>query len=522
MSQTYYLVVVDASGIQQFVFNSNNLKHHLGASELVRQVTSDWVLEKLPAPNNMPKAETFWENKHIERGEVKVEVIYNGGGNTLILFAEQRLAKKFMRDLSLKALLKAPGLTVNMACCPFEWREQGADLGRAIEKLLGESLRPKKQRGSASGEMLGLAVTADCEFTGLPATSYTAQSREASQQRVSAQITAKLNCAEQANERLKKEIGEYDFVQNFDQFGSPGESSYMAVIHADGNRMGKRFAELAKKNLPNRDYISAVRALSRSLNIASREALRNTVSAIHKAWDKDNKIGGIVTVRERRLPFRPIIFGGDDATFICDGRMGLTVAAKYLEEFAKQTLEEPSGKTHPTARAGVAIVKTHYPFGQAYRLAEELAKNAKCFTKDGSRSAMDWHFGINGVVMGLEDIRKRDYIAADAGNMLMRPIQMDKTIGEWRDWAQFSGMVYEFNNGQKYPRSRIKAFREALREGTDSATAFINSYFKDREGNLTLPPIMNLDTKSGWIGTECAFFDAIEAMEFFAPLEPAK
>jgi hypothetical protein len=28
------------------------------------------------------------------------------------------------------------------------------------------------------------------------------------------------------------------------------------------------------------------------------------------------------------LPFRPIVFGGDDVTFICDGRLGLSLATQ--------------------------------------------------------------------------------------------------------------------------------------------------------------------------------------------------
>ena len=92
------------------------------------------------------------------------------------------------------------------------------------------------------------------------------------------------------------------------------------------------------------------------------------------------KIGGKVPVPldggEERLPFRPIVFGGDDVTFVCEGRLGLPLAAHYLTRLASEIL--PDGDPL-YARAGIAIVKTHYPFARAYELAGRLGDSAKAF-----------------------------------------------------------------------------------------------------------------------------------------------
>lgn len=526
MDETYFLVALDVGGIQDYVFRSNDLKHHLGASELTRLATSAWMYEELPQPNNIEDSRIL-DDKFIERGDVVCEVIYSGGGNALMLFTDEEDALNLIKKLSRRILLEAPGLIVHIAREMFVWKPDGRDLGQAVANLLGNTLRQRKQTAQPNGRMLGLSVSADCQFTGLPAVDTTPDSEG---RRISAEIKAKIRYAEKANARLKNEIdGGADgkeiniaknYVNDFNDFGTLGQSSYLAVIHADGNRMSKRFENLSNASAPlsNRDYIRAARALSTSVNNASLNALKATTQAIRNSI-QEGKIGGVVSIREDKLPFRPIIFGGDDATFVCDGRLGLSVAAKYLQEFEKQTLDEPEGKTHPTGRAGIAIVKTHYPFGKAYQLAEELAKSAKVITDGGKYSAMDWHFGVNGVVMELGDIRARDYIAQGDNSLLMRPVRMQTDTNNWRTWHVFADLISAFKNTKLYPKNKINAFREALRGGAGKAAAFIQSTFSGKDKKPALPKIEGIDTTNGWMGGNCVYFDAIEAMDFFVPLE---
>ncbi len=547
MPTPYTLLVVDVSGIQDYVFRTNDLQHHLGASELVRRATGSWVRQNLSKPNNIiePKRDNkpvedhsdllLDASKHIEHGDVVAEVIYSGGGNTVILFGgptdengRANAATRFAKALTRAALLQAPGLTVVVAMQPFVWHEGGTDLGAQVGELLASELRRKKQSMPPNGEMLGLSVTADCEFTGLPAVDTHQRKRDVKVQRISAEIEAKLDAAPAANERLAREIGDDDVVRDFDEFGSKGEASYIAVIHADGNRMGKRFEALSHGAMPNRAYIEAVRALSNSVNAASQSALRATADAIRNMWREDGKLGGVVPVYGGKLPFRPIIFGGDDATFVCDGRLGLTVAARYLEEFARQTLDEPSGPTHPTARAGIAIVKTHFPFGQAYLLAGALADSAKLHTDEGKHSAMDWHFGINGIVSRIETQRSIDFVAPDADgkqkkSLLMRPLQMTTAPTQWRTWPMFAQLVNALQNEGDYPTNKVYSLREALRGGPSATQRFIAANFSaNPKQQKPLPTIANNTSDTGWIGEHCAYFDSIEALEFFVPLEPRK
>ena len=49
----YTLTVVDTTGIQDYIFGTNQLKQNVGASYLVDCATRKWVVESLPEPNNL-------------------------------------------------------------------------------------------------------------------------------------------------------------------------------------------------------------------------------------------------------------------------------------------------------------------------------------------------------------------------------------------------------------------------------------------------------------------------------------
>ena len=74
------------------------------------------------------------------------------------------------------------------------------------------------------------------------------------------------------------------------------------------------------------------------------------------------------------FPLRPIVYGGDDLTFICDGRLGLDLTAFYLKEFAKEKIKICGTDQSVDACAGVAIVPTKFPFAEAYNFADQLCR----------------------------------------------------------------------------------------------------------------------------------------------------
>lgn len=522
----------------------------------MQRATTDWVFATLPDPNNVDNATIG--DRSLRGDGLSAEVVYAGGGNAMVLFAVDSQAHQFARQLSRVVLERAPGLQIVLKRKQFD--PDTIRLRDCLQDLHQEMSR-RKMSQPASTPLLGLGVTAACVFTGAPAVvprngliSAEARARlgvEEGQLR-SAEVWAKLGAEEQGKERLKRylpRVGQagYHFIYNFDQFGSKGESSYLAVIHTDGNDMGERIkavghggsqagSDVAADNLA---YARALRRFSMSVQTAEEAALQKTVDVLLDAKnltsDPDNprvqKLGGVVPIPEiggkKYLPFRPIVFGGDDVTFVCEGRLGLTLAANYIAEFSGQLLDD--GK-YAYARAGVAVVKSHYPFSRAYDLSEDLCKSAKRYIRDRKGegpglTALDWHFAVGGLVLPLEEVRKREFAAAyrvsdKACSLLMRPLRLNNPAGDWRSWQTFTLLMGEFRNegpDGKWAgrRNKIKALRDALRNGPDAVSVFL-------QGEV-LPKIQGKSEmgRQGWQGNECGYFDAIEALDFYVPLEGA-
>jgi hypothetical protein len=535
------LMLIEVSGIQEYIFASNELKQNIGASELVRQASTDWAFDALPKPNNLLCRPTNyldlceWEvtDQSLEAEGLQAEVIYAGGGNALLLFAEEPQALAFARQLTLRALQEAPGLRVVLKHRTFD--PQSTVVRALLHDLRGELLRRKLDH-QVSVPLLGLGVTAGCVFTGAPAVAEDAEGRL-----ISAEAQAKQQARDRAENRLRHLLRgavavEFEFVHDFGKLGERGKSSYLALIHTDGNGMGKRIEGLARHcTTPghNVEYRRALRRFSQGVERAANEALVNTVELLvgavnHKDWTIAGKVPVPLCDGNRRcLPFRPIVFGGDDVTFVSEGSLGLALAVKYLQEYSLHTLDD-GGLAH--ARAGVAVVPSHYPFSRAYDVAEELCASAKRFIgandEPNGLTALDWHFAVSGPLLPLEDIRKREYtvrIERQKHSLLMRPLRLHPVSGDWHSWETFRQLMAKFQSRAREDgewgrrRNKVKALREALRAGPEAVEAFVRTALDGR----TLPPIANLQEMPtrGWQGRQCGYFDAIEALDLYVSLE---
>ena len=520
----YILTIVDSGGIQEYIFGSNKLKQNLAASYLVNAATRDWVkdsLDEIKVKHNIVgfDIDDPFSDEKIESGNIDAEVIMAGGGNTQILFRDLDTAKNFSRTLSKKVLEEAPGLKITIIHKSFDWdKEMLGGANGVIDQIMKELAR-RKARINPLPPLLGLGVTAQDIYTGLPVTEMN------DGEGVSAEIAAKLDVVEKANERLKnflkdvEGLGNYNFASKFEEMGQKeGESNYIAVVHADGNGMGNRIQAVGQMASDNRDYITKMRAFSRSIRQAAVKTLKATVEKLMDAVE-DKDFRKHINVKDGVLPFRPIVFGGDDITFVTEGRLGLTLAAFYLQKFRGE--EYADGKP-AYVRAGVAVVKSHFPFARAYELAEALARSAKARIKEvspeGEAVAMDWHFASLGPIFSLGEIREREYTTHDGKSLLMRPVLFGE-YDDWRTWKNLKNLVKAFNENEEWRErhNKVMHLRSALRQGPEAVDRFRKAYSIER-----LPAIENLDEKvqeTGWVDGQCGYFDAIETKDFFIPIE---
>jgi hypothetical protein len=231
--------------------------------------------------------------------------------------------------------------------------------------------------------------------------------------------------------------------------------------------------------------------------------------------------------KKRFLPFRPLVYGGDDVTFVCDGRLGLALAVYYLQQFEKESTNLPGGPAY--ACAGVAIVKTHYPFARAYNLAEDLCRSAKRFVREqkeagkGDGSAIDWHIAASGRGDSISAIREREYKTHNDDLLSLRPLLCTRQDDSLRTWwvVEQAAWQLKYTNSWRERRNKVMALRETLRQGRENVAQFLTRY-----GLAQLP---ELDTdqpgesrKNGFHNGRCLYFDAIEALDIFLPLAPVE
>lgn len=550
------VTVLDNAGIQPYIFGSNKLRENIGASYLVKQATDDWARESLEVLAKKYKQPIYFPDlskvssdaePHIESGNLIAELVYAGGGNTVLLFSGMKYAKEFTQILSKRILNDSPSINLIAVHENFDWN--AGSLYESITHLKKNELDQKKQQRIPSSPLLGLGVTADCRSTRLVAVDTSANhgAPQDSDYLISREIIAKLDVVSKknrqpANQKLIEELFSKTKLQekgleiplDVDDMGqSKGESSYIAIVHADGNSMGERFQNIGKTSTSNREYITSIRNLSHSINEAGKAALTDVLNILIDSIDEVEqdgrivkKIKGEITLKDNYLPFRPIVYGGDDVTFICNGRLGLELGALYLERFAKQTVSD--GKPL-TACAGISVVKTHYPFARAYELSEALCRNAKQYLKKEKKkegSALDWHLAASGLIGSIGEIREREYKVPN-GDLTMRPVLINETDYEWRTWQGLKKVIDSLNMGNwkdkdgndvNVNRNKIIALREVLRKGSEATKEFLDAY---QIPNLPIYPKSGCDIDAlslkGWLG-ECGYFDAIEAMEFYVSL----
>ncbi|MFP4336314.1 MAG: Cas10/Cmr2 second palm domain-containing protein [Halothece sp.] len=533
----YTATIIDTTGIQKYIFGSNRLRENIGASHLVKLATTKWVedcLKKIGHVHIPNKDQNELEPKIHKDSSLVAELVYAGGGNTVILFRDDERdyekAKEFTRYLTKKILEDAPGLNVVITHQDFNWKTQL--LSNIIDdKLINEKLDAKKRKPNPSVPLLGLSITATCNSTGLVAVEDTDGKYKIPKGEgylASREIVAKLIAAETANEELEKLLslkGTYKVARDVDDMGrSEGESSYIAIVHADGNKMGQRFEEYAKNSCnqgssiseKNEKYIVAMRNLSGSVDRAGEKTIEEIGAVLNNAIERK-----FVNIKENYFPFRPIVYGGDDITFVCDGRLGISLAVEFLKRFEKNTKNLPDEKGKVvTACAGIAIVKTHYPFARAYELCEALCGNAKKFLQKEIEdrkpmfSAIDWHIAASGVLGTISEVREREY---QGGKLTARPMRSHEYAAYQIMWEDLAKVIQEFKEGEawKDKRNKVINLRQVLRKGAKATEQFLIACGDE------LPKFPRADSilrKQGWLNNKCYYFDAIETMKFHIPL----
>lgn len=500
-------VLIDTVSIQKYVFASNKLKDNLGASYLVESIYKDYMSQALERTLGQEVDLEDWsinpERLSVLAGGL-FDVGYIGGGNALLFFKEAFHAREFIKNWTRDLLILTPSLNTAIAL------NENFDMGPGFQsslKVLFDSLVVNKNTYFPNTVFSKYGFTQDCNLSGLSAEVFSRGVNQGDGHYISYASKAKLEAAEGAQKKTSRDFahvlkGEYTFSDELGKLGQRVGESHIAVVHIDGNSMSDRFKECKD--------LKARRELSRSVNKRTREAFGDLLKYIVDREEYFTLEKGFVisTDKGRKvLPIRPIVLNGDDITFVTDGRLGVPFAEKFMEYLSSEPLAD--GKILE-ACAGVAIVKTKYPFYRAYTLSEELCAACKTVAREkGFGSWLDFYTSFGGISGGLSEIREKHY-KVRAGDLHFGPYLISKVSEDEKSLYHLKKGIASLNT-QEWPRSKVKAFRSVLPLGPDATAKFV------QELNKELPDTIKIRNfrGDGWESSTTPFMDRLELLEFY-------
>ena len=526
------LTVIDTLGIQPYVFASSRLRDAIGSSFLVHTVTGAAALRAVqPTP----------------------EVLVAAGGNAVLRFPAAGAARAFTANYTRWLLDEAPGLEVAVAHQDYAEGE----LAAALRRLLGVALPLAKAERVPSVPLGGLGVTAGCRETGRPAAGTDPQDpsvplsaamlrarayqvQEGAAKRWRPYLEAARAVLKARGLGLDRDVA---FPDQLEGFRSRDELSMIGVVHVDGNAVGQRISAwlegCQRAGLGDGEVVEQYRQWSAALDRAGEAALRAVVERVAGAVVLDEQGTPEVRGAEPRLavklptdgprgpyllPVRPVLLGGDDLTFLTDGRLALDLAETALAAFEQvQVPHLGPGTLH--ACAGVALTGSRAPILRAYELAERLCSAAKQHARTkappGDVSALDWHVGPARPGESPERLRQRQYQWGSwklTGRPYLLGTAAEPEQRTWR-WLARELLGKSASSSLRGPvwsehRSKAKQLARLAREGPQAVREALAAWQVVDE-DLDLPSGIEDGFAGGWT----PLLDAVELIDLHLPLD---
>lgn len=447
-------VVLETGSNQAFVFASNRRRANVGASRLIKMACTTWVDDAVG-----------------ERTAASVTVVVRASGKTILLVADKDTGKAVVRAVTKRALKDAPGLdiwgVVQEVGCPEECCHATDEcrLKDSLKEAHATLRQVRMSRPHPAQRAARTPFTEPCRLTDMAATTTVSFGSGAEERKmpVSAQLDA---CLRAGRETRKGDAAEWPGVhQELDQdLGS----TWVAVLHADGNGVGELIRNLdaaPDKYLPTlKSLSSGIEAVTlAAVGEAARLVQKEACSKVHREEEEFCKRGFEEPTCRWWLP---LVIGGDDVTVLLRGDLALGFTEQLLDKFrwaAKSHVwPESVNGVSLSMSAGLAFVKPHHPFNQAYDLAEELCNSAKDLSRHPGVAAIDAHVLYDSVAQPLTRLRR---VSKDPGSI---PGGLSTTWEAAHDFKQLKELIGKFTEssakkgGDNLSSRRLHAIRSAL------------------------------------------------------------
>lgn len=454
MSSDYY-VMLDAMGIQDYLFDTNTLRIIIGGSLALAQ----WQ-EACAKPSGG-------------------EVILSAGGNVLARFNGPN-AKHNAIAFKDAALNIAPkGMEISWAVTQdcgdafITWKKLQSEISRYKAGARDPGDYPRRSRPGPPG----------CLHCGVRP------------KRARAKVGGRDAC-EICNERhllggslttptgptpiekiysIPQEEGLNPYPENLEDLVTRGEEERedLALVIVDLNDMGAKLREIIQSS----NGFWALKEFSKELEQEFTELFCKTVrtlSGTAKGFDQAHQ----------RIRIRPLFLAGDDALFA----MPASLWIPFLEQvFASMAKSGGFFRGHNiSASAGVAVAKHTYPISRMARMAQELLKGAKNRLRwektekpDLFDFALDWHAHQESSFASPFQVRIRNYVRRDENR--------DYEIATKRPylWSRFKELLQDAHHLNGYSNRKLYTLYRGLRGGVRSTRdTLVHHFLRDESQDL--------------------------------------
>jgi len=395
-----YLYGASVQGIQGFIFETNKLKEIVGASDLVERFCSWGFIEEFSKKNNFAIG---FES-----------LLRNAGGNIRISFEKKEDIEKMLKQFPQYVMQKAYGITISQAVVEFgesDYLRKKDELEYKLTKARNQASIPLDSRFS---------LMKQTPRTGKPAHKSIFHKKDNYKDEV--EYFDKGNWQKNKNSesgRTSILLEKLGLANTFGTFSVEidniaNKNNKIAIIHADGNRMGLMLQKMNKslKGKSTEDIQNIFKTFSEQITKSTNDAVKE---AFEKNFNKEDNL----------IPFRPVVIGGDDVTVICRADDALGFTSDYLkafEENTKKNFKEHGLSSYAeklTACAGISFCNKKFPFHYAVDLAEALCGFAKEESKREA-SCLVFHNIQSSYFTDYKEYIRNELIAKDTTNLLIK------------------------------------------------------------------------------------------------------
>ena len=429
-----YLYGASVQGIQSFIFESNELSEIAGASEIVENICTLAFKKFIDIDDN--------------------NIIVAAAGNIRILADDKKTLEQLVLKFPKYVREQAPGITISQAVIEINNDLEKDDFIK-LEKLLkiqrNKPTRPAFVSGTGIERSRKTGKPAVCRYKNELQDLSSKLKKEKSSSRKHSNLERK----------IVDHIQNVSFPYDHSEIVNKNITGWLAVIHADGNDLGKTIQTLQTEKGVKETFRSFSKKIEASTLKAAQIAFKK-----HIEPDKYYK---------KYYPFRPVIIGGDDLTVICRADLAIPFTKSFLENFEAETCKHFDFKI--TSCAGIAFVKEKYPFHYAVHLAEQLCAHAKKISKQKSTEneldyvvpSMMFHKITSSFVDSFQDIQQRELTAkASDVSFCYGPYSIQETSCVLPSVVQLYSSINDCNKDE-FPVSGIRKWLSLLHSNGDAA-----------------------------------------------------